>query len=273
MNSFFAQLADRATAPAAALLQPRRASRFESGALEPRGHEQPTESDARTPANSSPRERDRERPAPSPASAARSSAAAPLSTPEGRRGPEGSSAVTDPQSALREVHRIETTRIEQRVVVPDTRAVESPPNRDSRGAVTAAPTLAPRSDSAGELRPILDLTTTRETDLSSTPLDASAPPQVADDNSPAPATAPLLARPNRRDPAPAASSGPSPSARREPAETHAPVVRVSIGTVEVRMIAPPPGAGAAAQSRPAAPRRERPSLDSYLASRGKEHRA
>lgn len=257
MSGFFELLAGRAAEPEGAL-QPRRASRFETPAAQT--DEPPTEVAGDAAAERRRAPSDSTAPAPAVSSAKRPVAPMPETRAASAARTEASAP---PAPAVRE--RIETVRVERREPGRAPADAPPPPAAVSRRERNPEPSAAgdegnqrylPDESPAAREPELRESAPPPEARLESTPVarQESVPP------------APLLSR----APLPAAVAPPAPSgaAGREPTSDTppAPTIRISIGTVEIRAVNP----AAPAPARPAtAAARSRPSLDDYLAARGR----
>lgn len=262
--SFLSHLAARA-AQGAGAVQPRLPALFEPppaspvfgdlstpGRREPRDEERPAES----PAAGVPETPRRRAPAPPPAVSL-----APRDEPAGtappraerrRSAPPPETAEPEPALFSRPVARPDRTVVAMPRPAAERPAPPAPPAPGPHGVLPAEP---PRREQ--EVRPALtqDVRSATEPSRPSPP----APPSPV---TPLPAPAPVLARPAVTALAPRRE----PPAQRLEASEPAPVIRVTIGRIEVRAMPP-----AAASSAPAAPAETRrgsgPSLEDYLQRR------
>ena len=140
------------------------------------------------------------------------------------------------------------------VVAAQGKPAASPPEKDSAVGREVAP--APSPNFVAPMHSIVE-----ERTISAPPTRIVAAAHIESLNTPSPSEAgPLLAQPVVRLIEPSARASAAPAAKPGPAET--PVIRVTIGRVEVRAVVPP----APQQAPPPAARKSTPviSLDDYL---------
>lgn len=248
MSDFFTTLAARVR-PVAPPIEPRRASLFASSGRESAAPESSAERDPPAPTV-----RDHNHPQAliSPISPVRPN------TPVGPAGPAASPAVVA-EPAPRPAPA--APRIE-----PSSAGIPPPENaRDERrDPAPAAPPAAQNPTPPVIFAPTREVHTERivtERILVKEVAPAAAPAELPSSPPPTPRADPLLAAPLVRLLEPAATAKPEDPAHRD-ALSDAPVIRVSIGRVEVRAVVPP----ALPAASPALPRKPNPviSLDDYL---------